>query len=94
MCQPILAWIDKNVMTNETSSEQPGFEAAMKELEDIVQEMEQGDLPLEAALARFERGIHLVKTGQEKLRSAEQKVQILMEKAGQQELTDFQPDSE
>jgi exodeoxyribonuclease VII small subunit len=94
MCQPILAWINNKFMTNDTSPEQPSFEAAMKELEDIVQAMEQGDLPLEDALAKFERGIHLVKAGQEKLKSAEQKVQILMQKAGQQELVDFQPDGE
>ncbi|XOV77358.1 MAG: exodeoxyribonuclease VII small subunit [Aestuariibacter sp.] len=81
-------------MTNNTSSEQPSFEAAMKELEDIVQAMEQGDLPLEEALTKFERGIHLVKSGQEKLKNAEQKVQMLMQKAGQQELVDFQPDGE
>lgn len=81
-------------MTNDKTPDTPSFEAAMKELDDIVQAMEQGDLPLEDALAKFERGIHLVKSGQEKLKNAEQKVQILMQKAGQESLTDFEPDNE
>lgn len=81
-------------MSNKTPSEKLSFEAAMQELETIVQAMEQGDLPLDESLAKFERGIQLVKNGQEKLKNAEQKVQMLMQKAGQQQLVDFQPDDE
>ena len=47
------------------------FDATLDELEGIVQQMEHGDLPLEEALKQFERGIQLVRTGQQKLSQAE-----------------------
>ena len=65
------------------------FEASMLELEGIVQQMEQGDLPLEEALKKFERGIHLARQSQQTLKQAEQKVQILMSQNGQEQLETF-----
>lgn len=62
--------------------EAPSFEAALKKLEDIVEAMEAGDLPLEAMLARFEEGVRLVKTCQTKLEEAELKIQKLEKNAG------------
>jgi exodeoxyribonuclease VII small subunit len=53
------------------------FEAALQELEQIVQVMEQGDAPLEESLANYERGMALLKTCQERLAAAEQKVRML-----------------
>ncbi len=53
------------------------FEEALQELEGIVTELEQGDVPLEQALKQFERGIGLVRASQGKLDQAEQQVQIL-----------------
>lgn len=61
----------------------------MQELETIVSQMEQGELSLEDALQRFERGIVLARHSQQKLKQAEQKVQILMEQNGQTSLLDF-----
>jgi len=63
----------------------------MQELETIVSQMEQGELSLEDALQRFERGIALARQSQQKLKQAEQKVQILMEQNGQTSLIDFDP---
>jgi len=63
----------------------------MQELETIVSQMEQGDLNLEDALQRFERGIALARQSQQKIKQAEQKVQILMEQNGQTSLIDFDP---
>ena len=54
------------------------FEEAMSELEGIVQAMEHGSLTLEQSLKQFERGVQLVNASYEKLKSAEQKVSILM----------------
>ena len=54
------------------------FEEAMSELEGIVQAMEHGSLTLEQSLKQFERGVQLVNASNEKLKSAEQKVSILM----------------
>lgn len=50
------------------------FEASLKELEAIVDKMEQETLPLEKALDQFERGSSLVKDCQMALKQAEQKV--------------------
>jgi exodeoxyribonuclease VII small subunit len=58
------------------------FEQAMKALETIVDELEQGDLTLEQSLAAFERGIGLSRTCQQALDAAEQRVRILTEGAG------------
>ncbi|MER2554554.1 MAG: exodeoxyribonuclease VII small subunit [Thauera sp.] len=53
------------------------FEAAVAELEAIVQEMESGNLPLEDALARYQRGIGLLRHCQTTLGNAEQRVRML-----------------
>jgi exodeoxyribonuclease VII small subunit len=54
------------------------FEASMAELEAVVGRLEQGDVPLEEALATFERGVALTRACQEALTAAEQKVEILL----------------
>ena len=65
------------------------FEAALKELETLVETMEKGDLSLEDSLGHFERGVQLSRTCQQALKDAEQKVDILMKKSGQDELAPF-----
>lgn len=59
------------------------FEQALEELEQLVERLEGGDLPLEDALADFERGVKLTRECQQKLASAEQKVKVLMEEGGE-----------
>ncbi|WP_159565077.1 exodeoxyribonuclease VII small subunit [Budvicia diplopodorum] len=54
------------------------FETALGELEQIVNRLETGELPLEDALNEFERGIQLARQGQQQLQQAEQRVQILL----------------
>lgn len=68
------------------------FEAALKELEGLVEKMEQGDLSLEASLAAFERGIQLTRTCQEALTQAEQKVEQLVNQGGQEQIVPFDSD--
>lgn len=59
------------------------FETAMARLEEIVQEFEQGDLPLEQSLKLFEEGIKLSRICNTRLEEAERKVEILLkDKAG------------
>ncbi|VAW92765.1 Exodeoxyribonuclease VII small subunit [hydrothermal vent metagenome] len=65
------------------------FETALQELEQLVEKMEQGESSLEQSLVDFERGVVLTRQCQESLKSAEQKVQILLEQNGQQVLSDF-----
>ncbi|MFV2060598.1 MAG: exodeoxyribonuclease VII small subunit [Gammaproteobacteria bacterium] len=68
------------------------FESALAELEKLVEKMEQGDLSLEQSLVDFERGVTLTRQCQESLKTAEQKVQILLEQNGQQTLSNFTDD--
>ncbi|WP_405224049.1 exodeoxyribonuclease VII small subunit [Lentisalinibacter sediminis] len=68
------------------------LEQALGELEALVEEMETGDLPLEEAMKKFERGITLTRQCQTALREAEQKVEVLLKKAGSEEETaPFEP---
>ena len=76
----------------EKKEKSPDFEKAIKELEKLVEKMEKGDLPLEEALEQFERGIELTRSCQTSLKEAEQKVQILLEKAGQAKISTFDED--
>lgn len=59
----------------------PPFEEALQKLENIVEAMETGDLPLETLLARYEEGTRLVKLCQEKLAEAGLKIQQLEKSA-------------
>jgi len=59
------------------ASSPKSFEAAISELETIVQEMESGQLSLEEALARYQRGSSLLKFCQGTLDEAEQRVRKL-----------------
>ena len=68
------------------------FETALNELEGLVEKMEKGELSLEQALADFQRGIELTRSCQQALKSAEQKVQILMQQSGQDDLAPFDPE--
>lgn len=65
------------------------FETTLKELESIVTNLESGDLPLEDALNEFENAVKLVQQGQEYLQKAEQRIQILLNKTPEAELTDY-----
>ena len=65
----------------------PNFETTLKELESIVTNLESGDLPLEDALNEFENAVKLVQQGQEYLQKAEQRIQILLNKTPEAELT-------
>lgn len=53
------------------------FEAALQELERLVQTLESGGVPLEDSLKTYERGMQLLKHCQETLAQAEQKIRIL-----------------
>ena len=73
-------------------TESLSFDAALNELENIVQQLEQGDLPLETALKQFERGIQLARVSKQKLEQAEQQVQILLQQGDQEKLVPFSVD--
>lgn len=65
------------------------LEKALAELEQIVEQLESGDLPLEKSLKQFERGVKLSRECQAALKDAEQRVQQLMDS----ELKDLDPET-
>lgn len=69
------------------------YEAAVTELESLVERLEQGDISLEESLKLYESGVLLTRDCQDALKAAEQKVQMLLEQSGQSTLVDFDPNS-
>ncbi len=74
---------------------QKTFEQSLKQLERVVQELEDGDLPLEKAIKKFEEGIQLTKFCSQKLDETEKKVSILLKNTqGQVTEKPFSPDND
>lgn len=57
------------------------FEASLNELEKIVKELENGDMPLEESLKLFEDGVRLSRECRERLTNAERRIEVLMKEA-------------
>lgn len=73
----------------------PKFEDSLKQLETIVGQLEQGDLPLEDSLKLFEEGMRLSAVCKEELDAAEGKVQILLkQRDGSMKAEPFPPQSQ
>jgi exodeoxyribonuclease VII small subunit len=73
-----------------TPEQTPTLESALDRLDAIVREMEAGELPLEALIAKYEEGIALTKLCQDKLDRAEERIRILSRDAtGNPVLEDF-----
>lgn len=70
------------------------LEKSLADLEELVEELESGDLPLEVAMKKFEEGIKLTRGCQSALKDAEQKVEILLKSAGADQLDDFNVDDD
>ena len=71
---------------------EPTFESALERLEQIVGEMEGDKLVLEDLLARYEEGTRLVKVCQQRLDSAERRIELIARGAGgEAELSEFDP---
>ncbi len=65
------------------------FEAALSRLEQITDELENGDLTLDASLKKFDEGIKLAEFCNTSLTEARTKVDILLEKNGQLQAEPF-----
>ena len=78
-----------------TDAKPKSFESSLEELERIVRELEQGELPLEKSLELFEQGVKLSRDCQERLNQAERRIEILMrDNQGRPYVRPFEPDSE
>jgi exodeoxyribonuclease VII small subunit len=69
----------------------PAFEQSLAQLEALVTQLESGDLPLDQALASFERGVRLTRECQGALSAAQQKVQLLLQRGESIVMEDFEP---
>jgi exodeoxyribonuclease VII small subunit len=85
-----------------STKQEPTFEQALVELEQTVQKLEKGELPLEDSLALYEEGIQLSRLCHKKLEEAEAKIELLMkdakgalvaDEAGQPRSTPFKPEA-
>jgi len=77
-------------VSEKTAAEPVSIENAMERLENLVAEMESGQLPLDKLIGRYEEGVKLVRLCQEKLDAAEQKIQVITRNAsGPSGLEDF-----
>jgi len=76
------------------AADQPveSFETCLEELEQVVKQLEAGDLPLERALQLFERGMGLSDTCRKQLEEAETRVEMLVRKEGKIQAEPFRPD--
>lgn len=65
------------------------FEETIKQLEQITNELEKGDLNLDESVTKFEQGMKLSKTCSEILENAEKKISILIKKDGEVDEENF-----
>lgn len=66
------------------------FEDSMKKLEEIVTELENGNLNLDESVTKFEEGMKIAKQCNKKLEDAEKKITILLERDGEVEEKNFE----
>ncbi len=71
----------KGKKSTSSRKREKSFEEALRRLENIVRELEEGELSLEEALSKFEEGIRLSRFCTQKLTQAEEKVKKLIKTA-------------
>ena len=70
---------DAKPIKNQPPAEAPRFEEAFSRLEEVIDEMERGELPLEDLLTRFEEGVKLVKSCRGFLKQAQTRIERFVE---------------
>lgn len=73
-------------------AEELTFEEAMKALEEIVEKLEQGDVPLEAALDQFQLGVSLTNACRKKLTEAEKTLTKMVDENGNEVVFENEPE--
>ncbi|MCI0411673.1 exodeoxyribonuclease VII small subunit [bacterium] len=80
-------------MSEKQEQDPVSFEAALKELEGIVKQLETGEAKLEESLQLFERGIRLSRFCSQKLEEAEKKIEMLVKDSrGEYTSVPFEPE--
>jgi exodeoxyribonuclease VII small subunit len=72
----------------------PKFEECLQRLEEVVNQLERGDVPLEQALKLFEEGVQLSNGCRKELEEAEGKVEILLKQNGKLQAEPFEISAE
>lgn len=72
----------------------PKFEECLQRLEDVVNQLERGEVPLEQALKLFEEGVQLSNSCRKELEEAEGKVEILLKQNGKLQAEPFEISAE
>ena len=65
------------------------FENAIRQLDEIVRSLETGDIPLDEALALFEKGVKLTEVCSAKLTAAEKQIKLLVKDGEAMKKEDF-----
>lgn len=74
--------------------EEMTFEEAMQRLEEVVQKLEAGDVPLEQAVELFQEGMALSKRCSQQLEATEKRIEMLMEENGEWVKQPFHPEGD
>lgn len=72
----------------------PKFEECLQRLEEVVNQLERGEVPLEQALKLFEEGVQLSSSCRKELEEAEGKVEILLKQNGKLQAEPFEISAE
>jgi len=73
------------------ASPPPSFETAIARLEQLVEEMDSANIPLQDLITRYEEGVKLVKVCEERLQEAEKRIEIITRNAaGNPEAIEFE----
>lgn len=71
--------------------QQINFEDAMNQLEEVVAQLENGDVPLEKAIDLFQKGMQLSQLCSQKLAQVERKIEMIVENGAEIEKKPFAP---
>lgn len=74
--------------------EEKNFEKSMENLEDIVNQLEKGNLNLDETVEKFEEGMKIAKQCNDMLEKAEKRITIILEKNGELEEKNFETNNE
>jgi len=75
------------------AEKQDTFEKSLKQLEDVVARLEQGDLPLDEAMKLFQEGMRLSRLCSQRLATVEQEIKRLVAEGDRLKLETFEPES-
>ena len=86
--------LNKSVSSKKNAENDLKFEEAIKQLEEIANELEKGDLDLDSSVSKFEEGMKISKKCNSLLEDAEKRITILLNDNGNIKEEDFKPEED